>query len=402
MPDSHKPRFIAFISRMDEIPAYQVLAPDADFTFASYSNLGSQVIQIDAGNLNEAVEAFSRLHATGRFWAVLNRKEKCVVPASVLANELGLPPIMSNPELARDKFEMRRALNRDSTFPGTVLIRNAGDLSQVPSNMFPCVLKPRYGFNSRSAVCVSNPDELLAAYDEQYLRYSRLPKQDCTNNHFVVEDFIPGTEHNVETLLRDGRAAFHLISDKLPMQPPFFIEIGDNMPSTLSIAGQDACRVAAENAIESLGIRNGWTHTEVKLHGGAAVVVESAARMGGGYFENIIYAVFGIDRMKMLIEMFRGIMPGGAPEILVHAAARRVVVYGGASMRVLSNPEIITRDSRIKLVWPQSVGDIRRRIAGPPFDFNNTLFEFIALGDSAQEADELAHSITRDAKLLQY
>ena len=234
------------------------------------------------------------------------------------------------------------------------------------------------------------------------MRYSRLPKEDCTNSHFVVEDFIPGTEHNVETLLKDGRAAFHLISDKVPMHPPFFIEIGDNMPSALSVAGQEACRVAAEKAIESLGIRNGWTHTEVKLHGGAAVVVESAARMGGGYFENLLDAVYGINRMEMLIEMFCGIVPRWVPEALVHAAARRVVVYGAPSMRVLSNPEILTRDSRIKLVWPQSVGAISRQIAGPPFDFNNTLFEFLALGDSTQEATELADSIIRDTKLLEY
>lgn len=402
MPDSHKPHFIAFISRIDEIPVYKLLAPDADFTFASYSNLGSQAIQIDADHLTEAVDAFSRLHATGCFRAVLNRKEKFVVPASVLANELGLPPIMANPELARDKFEMRRALNRDSTFPRTVLIRNADDLNQVPVKMFPCVLKPRFGFNSRSAVCVSNPGELVAAYDEQHLRYSLLPKEDRTNNHFVVEDLIPGTEHNVETLVNNGCAAFHLISDKLPMQPPFFIEIGDNMPSTLSVAEQEACRVAAEKAIESLGIKNGWAHTEVKLHGGAAVVVESAARMGGGYFENLIDAVFGINRMEMLIEMFCGTAPKCVPVPVVHAAARRVVVYGEPRMRVLSNPEILTRDSRIKLVWPQSVGAINRPIAGPPFDFNNTLFEFIALGNSAQEATELADSIIHEAELLEY
>ena len=122
------------------MPAYKLLAPDADFIFASYSNLGTNAVQVNADHLTEAVDTFSRLHATGRFRAVLNRKEKCVVPASVLAYELGLPPIMSNPELARDKFEMRRALNRDSTFPRTVLIRNAGDLCQVPAKMFPCVL----------------------------------------------------------------------------------------------------------------------------------------------------------------------------------------------------------------------------------------------------------------------
>ena len=401
MPEIQNPRFIAFISRVDEIPAYKALAPQADFTFASYSKLGSETVQIDANRLDEAVDTFSRLQAAGRYSAILNRKEKCVVPAAVLASSLGLPPIMSDPELARDKLEMRRALNGGEIFPGTVLIRDAGDLSRVPARMFPCVLKPRFGFNSRSAVRVENPEDLASAYEEQHMRYSRLPKQDGTNDHFVVEDFISGTEHNVESLLKDGRAAFHLISDKVSMQPPFFIEVGDNMPSALPASGQKACRDAAEKAIKALGIRNGWTHTEVKLNGNKAVVIESAARMGGGYFEDLTNAVFGINRMGVLIGMFLGNEPTQAPECRVHAAARRLVVYGAQRMRILGNPEILTRDSRVKLVWPYNIDDISRSLAGPPFDFNNTLFEFIALGESSREASELANAIVREARVME-
>jgi hypothetical protein len=38
-------------------------------------------------------------------------------------------------------------------------------------------------------------------------------------------------------------------------------------------------------------------------------------------------------------------------------------------------------------------------MAGPPFDFNNTLFEFMALGESAREAEELANGIIGEARL---
>ncbi len=399
MTESHRSRFIVFISRCEEIPAYFSLAPEADFIFASYSDLGSDAIQIDPSRMQEAVGIFSRLHAERPFTAILNRKEKCVVPAAVLASGLGLPPILAAPELARDKYEMRRALNGTASFPGTVLIRDARDLSRVPDEMFPSVLKPRFGFNSRSAMRVGDRRELASAYGDQYARYSILPKQDGTNSDFVVEEYIPGTEHNVESLLKDGRVVFHLISDKIEMLPPFFIEMGDNMPSTLPAAAQQACMDAAGKAVEALGIRNGWTHTEVKRQGNQVLVVESAARMGGGYFEELIDAVFGIHRMGMLIGMYLGSVPAQAPACRVHAAARRVVVYGAQRMRMLRNPEILTRSSRIKLVWPLHVDQINRSMAGPPFDFNNTLFEFMALGESAREAEELANGIIGEARL---
>jgi len=133
--------------------------------------------------------------------------------------------------------------------------------------MFPCVIKPRFGFNSRGAVLVADRHDLAAAYGEQHSRYAHLPKQDCTGDDFVVEELIPGSEHTVETLVSDGVPLFHVISDKLPMTPPFFVEVGDNMPSCLPQARQDACREATERAIRGLGIRTGWTHTEVKLDG---------------------------------------------------------------------------------------------------------------------------------------
>jgi hypothetical protein len=36
------------------------------------------------------------------------------------------------------------------------------------------------------------------------------------------------------------------------------------------------------------------------------------------------------------------------------------------------------------------VSEINRKLAGPPVEFNNTLFEFVAFGSSADEADMVA------------
>lgn len=399
MPDSAPPRFIAFISRREEIADYTVLQPQADFAFASFSDLGGDAVRIDPLGMDEAISVFSRQHRQREFTAVLNRKEKCVVPAARLALALGLPPITCEPELARDKYAMRRALNGGDKFPRTVLIQSLSDLEAVDENMFPCVLKPRFGFNSRSAVLAADHNELAGAYREQYELYAGLPKQDRTNSDFVVEELIPGSEHTVETLVKDGTPLFHLISDKLPMSPPFFVEIGDNMPSRLPEERQDACRSATERAIRALGIRNGWTHTEIKLHGPAAIVVECAARMGGGYFENLFQEVYGLNRMEMMASLFRGDRTIAKPVARAHAAARRIVVYGPRRMRSLENGPHLFADSRVRLVWPPSPSKIDRELAGPPFDFNNTLFEFISLGNSAGEAESLADALVAQARI---
>lgn len=373
---------------------YTRLCPEAGFVFVSFSDLGTDALQIDPRRLGDAVETLRRLQRRGSFTAVLNRKEKCVVPAATIASGLGLPPISNAPELARDKFAMRRALNGVTAFPQSTLVCDASDLDAVEQSMFPCVLKPRFGFNSRSAVMVKNRSELELAYREQHARYANLPKQDCTNSDFVVEELISGSEHNVESLVKDGVALFHLLSDKLPMTPPYFVEVGDNMPSLLSSADQEVCRAVTNHAIQAMGIRNSWTHTELKLDGGKATVVECAARMGGGYFEILFQEVYGINRMKMLLNLFVKGEAIDQPQPCQCAAARRIVVYGPLSRRRLIGATRIFDDAAVKLLWPPKVTEIDRELAGPPFDFNNTLCELVVFGPNAVEtADNIVAQV---------
>jgi hypothetical protein len=47
----------------------------------------------------------------------------------------------------------------------------------------------------------------------------------------------------------------------------------------------------------------------------------------------------------------------------------------------------------VRLLWPASVSEINRELAGPPVDFNSTLFEFVAFGSSADEADLVAERL---------
>ena len=378
---------------------YKTLFPEADFVFASYSDLGPDTVHVDPHRMGECIDFLTARHTELPFTAVLNRKEKCVIPAAMLAASLGLPPITSEPELARDKFAMRQALNGGEDFPRTLLVRHASHLDLVKGEMFPCVLKPRFGFNSRSAVLVRGRNELESAYREQHTRYAKLPKQDGTNSDFVVEQLITGSEHNVESLVKDGEPLFHLVSDKLSMSPPFFVEIGDNMPSRLPASARDLCREATARAIRAMGIRNGWTHTEVKLDGTKAVVVECAARMGGGYFENLFTEVYGINRMSMLIDLYLGRDVTREPAPHRHAAARRLVVYGPASRRSLRKADTLFSDRHIRLIWPDTIAKIDRELAGPPFDFNNTLCEFIAVGATSEEAAELADRLLAQAEV---
>jgi hypothetical protein len=162
------------------------------------------------------------------------------------------------------------------------------------------------------------------------------------------------------------------------------------MPSRLSASQQRACIDATERALDCLAIRNGWTHTEIKISNLGAVVIECAARMGGGYFETLYREVYGINRLRVLASLFSSGDSMPIPMAKTYATARRVVVYGPSKMRTVANIETLFHGKNVRLLWPDSVSKVNRQLAGPPVEFNNTLFEFVAFGSSADEADMVA------------
>lgn len=58
MPDPQRQRFIAFVSRGEEMQEYIEMNPMCDFDFASFSSLGAGAVCINPQNLDEAVNAF--------------------------------------------------------------------------------------------------------------------------------------------------------------------------------------------------------------------------------------------------------------------------------------------------------------------------------------------------------
>lgn len=391
-------RFIAFVSSPAEAEAHARAHPGHEHAFASFADLGDRGFKVDPADDEPFLDRVAAEHRRAPFLGVLNRKEKCLLPAARLADRLGVRPIIDDPLIARDKHRMRLALNGDAPGPRSLLLRGEADLAAAGPDCFPGVLKPRFGFNSRAVVLVRDHAELVAAFRQQHPAYAALPKQDGTNADFVLEDLIPGTEHTIDVLVADGVGRTFLVSDKDAMRPPHFVEIGDRAPSRLSAADLATVREAASVAIRRLGIRNGWSHVEVRLQAGRAVTIEAAARMGGGYFEQLTLRAWGIDRMAALIDLHLGLpLPGDAPR--QHVVGRRVLVNGVRWVALRRGAAACARPG-VQLVWPASISAVRRIAVGPPHDFKNTLLEYVVGADTPAGADRLADTVEAEATPL--
>jgi biotin carboxylase len=392
-------RFVAFVSREAEVRELERRWPEHEFSPVAYTTV-AQAVRLDAREPRAAFAALEQEHRQRPFAGVLNGKEKYVVAASNLSARLGLRVLVEDPMLVRDKYRMRQALSAAAPGPACCLLAQPSDLARVPESLFPAVLKPRFGFNSRSVVAVGCKRELAAALARHRGCFARLKRQDSDNLDFVVEGFIAGSEHSVDALVRDGDVVLQIVSDKAPMQAPFFVEVGDAMPSRLSQADLARVRDAVATAVRALGIRNAWAHVEVKLAADRAVVVEAAGREGGGYFAQLVAAVYGIDRWALLVELHLGTLDVPALEPRRAVVGRRIVTRGVTWVASARHAARAFALPGVRLVWPGEPARLARVVVGPPFGYKNTIVEFLATADTAEAAAALARRVEVEARLI--
>jgi biotin carboxylase len=153
----------------------------------------------------------------------------------------------------------------------------------------------------------------------------------------LVEELVEGPEVTVNGFSVEG--AFHplTVTDRLTADPPAFgVALAHAWPSEHDT---EATVEVARAAVEALGIRHGPSYTQVRLAPGGPVVMEVAARLGGGHDAELCEAATGIDLNGLALDAAlgrastgqvhgRGLAGGSAVVFLVPPVGTLVAVEG--------------------------------------------------------------------------
>lgn len=206
--------------------------------------------------------------------------------ASLVARRLGLP--FHSPravEAAGDKHLARERFAR----AGLVSPENYRfDREAAPGGaaFYPCVLKP-LGLSASRGVIRANSDTEFARAAARIRAILESPEieqlREPRNRLIQVERFLEGPEFALEGLVTAGRLRTLAIFDKPdPLNGPYFEETIYVTPSRWKQAIQDQLRVAAQRAVNALGLQQGPVHAEMRLTDKGVFVLEAAARPIGG------------------------------------------------------------------------------------------------------------------------
>ncbi|MEU4551188.1 ATP-grasp domain-containing protein [Micromonospora violae] len=265
--------------------------------------------------------------ASTRPVALLSNSDHLQEATAIAARGLGLPG--KDPEAARlckDKAASRRAI----AAAGLDLVRTVTidphAAPEVPSGMFPAVVKPREGVASEDAYLVTEPAELVVRVAE--IR-SRRPEV-----ALVVEEYLDGELRTFETL-GDGTELADLGGWHTGLgPPPTFTE------ESLAWSPPDAqARAQLRERLDALGVGFGACHTEYVISAGRIRLIEVNYRLIGDRMDLILADLLGVPLFEYVIRLHLGepLAALGLPDT-VDRYARVEYVCADRSGRLVAAP----------------------------------------------------------------
>ena len=231
-----------------------------------------------------------------------------MVTVNYVAEMLGLAGNSVKATLkSTNKHEMRRAFEtHGDPSPKSMLVDDKTDFAALEI-AYPVIVKPTDRSGSRGIFKVEQPEELapaVAAAMEQGFEKKAL-----------VEEYAQGQEYSVEYISFRGEHHFLAVTQKYTTGAPHFIEMGHREPAPLNKEMLEKIQRIVPHALDSLELKNGASHTELKIaEDGTVRLIQIGGRMGGDCIgSDLVRYSTGYDFVRMVIQVACGQKPDFTP-----------------------------------------------------------------------------------------
>ncbi|MEU4166609.1 ATP-grasp domain-containing protein [Streptomyces sp. NPDC026665] len=243
----------------------------------------------------------SALRELGVGW-VVSVGESGVELTDRLAAELGTRGNgMSRPTSRRNKYDMVLAL-RDAgvEHAATIVSSDAEEIVKWADTTagYPVVLKPVASSGTDNVVACSSADQVRAVHEQIMSSTDRHAKP---NTVVLAQEFLDGDEYFVNTVSHDGRHHTVEIWRYFKTRLPGGNIIYDyNEPLAPDDPQAKRLEAYTHQVLDALEVRNWAGHTEVMMTARGPVLVECAARFGGGQVPDIGNRCLGTNQIDLI------------------------------------------------------------------------------------------------------
>lgn len=270
-----------------------------------------------------------------------------MITVGYVADALGL--VGNTPdavERSTNKHLMRAAFERGGDpSPRSILADADTDLDALDLT-YPVIVKPTDRSGSRGIFKLEGP-ELLSSAVEAALGQSFEKK-------VLIEEFAGGREYSVEFISYRGDHRFLALTQKFTTGAPHFIETGHLEPAQVNAETLERVKAVVVHALDTLGLKNGASHSELKIdEDGRIRIIEIGGRMGGDFIgSDLVELSTGYDFVRAVAEVALGEKPALPESIAPKAASAVRFIFSAADAEAFArlqreHPEFIV-DSDIR------------------------------------------------------
>ncbi|MGW3269099.1 ATP-grasp domain-containing protein [Streptomyces sp. NPDC001056] len=303
------------------------------------------------------------------FTAICSVLEYCIVPAQILDDlrratprnpgdpaGTGGQPRAPQMLAMRDKALQKTLVRRAGLPVADCTVTEHPETIRTPPAGPRTVLKPLDGGGARNTFLITGRQSLDAAVTA--LRADGA-------GPWLLEEYIPGTEFQVDGIVRDG----HLRVLSVSRYVQNLIEVHDGavvahivLPPARHTALYTATRALTSAALKALAYSDGPFHLEMFQDGERLVFGECAARVGGGRTDDVVRLAFGVDLREEWARTVLG-RPSTLTEEPAHApdavfAGMNLPAPPGTVRRIPSHEQTLARPGVVHAGIEVAPGDL--------------------------------------------
>jgi hypothetical protein len=199
----------------------------------------------------------------------------------------------------RDKWVMRRHLAAmGQTTIGAALVDDRASIAAFGAGHgYPFIVKPTDMTAGWGVLPVAGPDDVERVWGDVERRRATGVTRGTTLfeiQDFLMEEYVDGPEYSIEAFSFAGRHVVVAVTEKL-VDPVRFVELGHTLPARIDRSLERRVVAAVKRFLDVMGLRDGPSHTEVRIGPRGPVVIESHNRIGGDRIRDLVQAAYGID-----------------------------------------------------------------------------------------------------------
>lgn len=202
-------------------------------------------------------------------------------------------------EICTDKYEFHKVLNEKGLRNAELYLLPAG--SDVPdaselNDIYPVVVKPRFGSGSRGVEVFNTPAEL----EERFLKNQPYDEDYC------IESCVPGPEYGVDGVFTEGKFTLILLRGKKNTPPPYRECVGYYSVRRTDDNKEFYDRVEhlMQKVGEAIGFKDTLIHADIiKDSNNNPFIIETSARPSGHNLHNLFTPMAsGVDEVTEFIK----------------------------------------------------------------------------------------------------